>query len=67
MVNTLQKNDCKNISNTLKCYNYSDGQSPIPRTEEYRARLSESLKDWWSVPENKDRMRLIQTGTHRRG
>ena len=38
----------------LKCYNYSDRQSPIPRTEEYRARLSQSLKDWWSVPENKD-------------
>ncbi len=56
MVNTLQKNNCKNISNTLKCYNYSDRQSPIPRTEEYSARLSQSLKDWWSVPENKDRM-----------
>ena len=54
MVNTFQKN-------TVRIYLI------IPRTEEYRARLSQSLKDWWSVPENKDRMRLIQTGTHRRG
>jgi hypothetical protein len=35
-------------------------------TKEQRKHLSEVVKAWWSKLENKERMRLIQTGIHRR-
>jgi hypothetical protein len=35
-------------------------------TKEHRKHLSEAIKAWWSKPENKERMSLIQTGIHRR-
>jgi hypothetical protein len=38
-----------------------------PRTEEHREHLSIAAKEWWAIPENKERMRVAQTGTHRRG
>jgi hypothetical protein len=38
-----------------------------PATAEHRKHLSISVTAWWAIPENKERMRLIQTGIHRRG
>jgi hypothetical protein len=34
-------------------------------TEKHRRHLSISAKKWWSVPENKQRMQLAQTGVKR--
>jgi hypothetical protein len=38
-----------------------------PITKEHRKHLSKAVKEWWAIPENKERMRSIQTGIHRRG
>jgi hypothetical protein len=38
-----------------------------PRTQEHKEHLSIAIKEWWAVPENKERMRSIQTGIHRGG
>jgi hypothetical protein len=35
-------------------------------TDEHRKHVSDSIKAWWSVPENKERMIEIQTRIHRR-
>ena len=35
------------------------------QTKLHKQHVSDAIKKWWSVPENKQRMRLIQTGTTR--
>jgi hypothetical protein len=42
----------------------SNRKSPPPCTEEHRKHLSQSIKRWWSVPENKERMRRTHIGRH---
>lgn len=42
----------------------SNRKSPSPFTKEHRKHLSEGIKKWWSVPENKERMRQAHIGRH---
>ena len=36
------------------------------RSLTHRRRISRAMKLWWSIPENKERMRLIYTGIHKK-